>query len=181
MGTPTPIGPQRQQAEREVDIFVELVRQEMLEQVKRGGIYAGIDLSRAAAQEVVAKLPVANPWPKIVGPCYTSGSLQRELGIGRAAVSKAVRERRLLRLDTEDGATLYPAFQIRGRRMVPHLDLVLRELSAGFDSPLMWAQWLNVPVPRPNGQVGRRIDELAAGKVTELVLEAKHTAAVWAA
>ncbi len=84
-------------------------------------------------------------WADIVGPCYSSGGLQKELGVGRAALSKAVRERRALRLDTSDQRTLYPAFQVRNSALVPGLSEVLPILGAGVDDPWTWAQWSTRP------------------------------------
>ncbi len=115
----------------------------------------------------------------IVGPCYSSGGLQKELGVGRAALSKAVRERRALRLDTSDQRTLYPAFQVRNSALVPGLSEVLPILGAGVDDPWTWAQWLNTPLRGGDGVERRHIDRLAAGEVAGVVAAARRDAASW--
>jgi hypothetical protein len=84
-----------------------------------------------------------SPWAETVGPCYTSGLLQIELGVKRGAISRAVREDRLLRLTTTDGATVYPAFQVRGGALVRGLREILPVLRSGSDNPWTWARWLN--------------------------------------
>lgn len=121
----------------------------------------------------------ASPWAKVVGPCYSAESLQRELGMTPAEVETAVRELRLLCLTTPDGVVLYPAFQMRAGRIVTGLDAVLHELARGPQAPWMWAQWLNAPIMRPGGAPRRRIDELAAGNTASIVGEARHTATAW--
>lgn len=121
----------------------------------------------------------ATPWAKVVGPCYSAQSLQRELGMTPAEVEIAVRELRLLCLITSDGVVLYPAFQMRAGRIVTGLDAVLCELARGPQAPWMWAQWLNAPIMRPGGAPRRRIDDLAAGNTASIVREARHTATAW--
>lgn len=123
--------------------------------------------------------PEPNPWSDIIGPCYTDQSLSWELGVSRAWVSRAVRDLRVLQLTTADQIHVYPAFQVRDGQILPGLELVLRELANGSSSRLMWAQWLNRPRKRSDGETRRRIDELAAGHIDSLVEEARHTAAAW--
>jgi hypothetical protein len=175
--------PQRKRTEEHaIENIVSSMRTQMLVLVNHGVELSTLGAAEVIAAQLIEKLPVANPWGDIVGPCYTSGALQRELGIGRSAVSKAVNELRLLRLVTSDNVNVYPAFQVHDGAVVRGLEKVLRALHAGFDSPWMWAQWLNTPVPRPdNGHVRRRIDDLIAGDVDGVVNEAEHTAAAWAA
>lgn len=120
-----------------------------------------------------------NPWSDVVGPCFTDQSLSWELGVNRAWILDAVRDLRVLQITTADWIHIYPAFQVRDGHIVPGLELVLRELVHGSYSQLMWAQWLNRPRDRQDGETHRRIDELAAGQVDALVTEARHTAAAW--
>jgi hypothetical protein len=132
---------------------------------------------------MVDKLPVANtPWSDIVGPCYTSGGLQREIDRGRGAVSKAANELRILRLTTADGQTVYPAFQVHKGAIVPGLQPVLMALQRGVDDPWTWAQWLTARVPARHGRPARRhIDELADGDADRVLAAAQRTAVAWAA
>lgn len=123
--------------------------------------------------------PAASPWVKVVGPCYTTESLRRELGMTPSELAAAVRERQLLRLSTSDGVDLYPAFQTQAGHVVPGLEAVLQELARGPHAPWMWAQWLNAPIARHGGATRRRIEELAAGNFAAIVQEARNTAAAW--
>lgn len=123
--------------------------------------------------------PEPNPWPAVVGPCYVDESLRRELRVTGVDLIRAAQERRVLQIVTSDGVNVYPAFQVREHQIVPGLEAVLRELETGSRSALMWAQWLNQPVTRSDGQPRRRIDDLADGHVDALVDEARHTAAAW--
>ncbi len=147
---------------------------------------SGFDLTvldtNGVAQDLAVKVTsiALSPWADSIGPCYVSSSLQREIGLTRAGISKAALERRLLRLKTADGHFIYPAFQVRDGKIIDELAPVLRALNSGIDDPWTWAQWLNAPVP---GQAdGRRhIDELADGLAVKVLTDAERTAAAWAA
>lgn len=172
-----PEDPQRRQQERAAREIASSVQDQLLSLARSGEDLTSLGPGADVALLMVSRLPVVkNPWADIVGSCYTSGSLQRELGIKRGAVSKAVKEMRLLRLSTSDGKTLYPTFQVRHGRLVPGLDRVLRELSEGINDPWTWAQWLNTEY-----EGARAIDRIAAGDIESVVLEARNDAAAWAA
>lgn len=177
----------RQVQEQAVDEITAAIRSRLLERVDRGEELTNLGDVEEVAEQVVDRLPIAaSPWAEIVGPCYTSGSLQKELGRGRAAVSKAVAELRLLRLRTADGRTVYPAFQIVDGSTVRGMREVLTELRRGIDDEWTWAQWLNTPVPDESSEDGasrrrRNIDRLIAGEVDSVVKAAQRTAASWAA
>ncbi|RDV43955.1 hypothetical protein DOE76_14540 [Leifsonia sp. ku-ls] len=170
-----------------MDDIVAAVRARLLERVDRGEELTNLGDADEIAEQVVERLPIAtSPWAEIVGPCYTSGSLQKELRRGRAAVSKAVAELRLLRLRTADGQTVYPAFQVVNGAIVPGMRDVLSELRRGIDDEWTWAQWLNTAVPDQASEDGasrnrRNIDRLIAGEVEAVVKAAERTAASWAA
>lgn len=123
--------------------------------------------------------PEPTPWPDVIGPCYTGDSLKRELGVKEAEIIDAVQRLDIFQIVTADGVSVYPAFQVRDHQVVAGLNVVLRELMKGPYSPPMWAQWLNKPARRPDGNTRRRIDELAGGELDALVLEARNTAAAW--
>ncbi len=128
------------------DELLEAIRARLERLIRDGAKVSALGSPDTVAADIVARLGlVKNPWADIVGPCYSSGGLQKELGVGRAALSKAVRERRALRLDTSDQRTLYPAFQVRNGALVPGLSEVLPILGEGVDDPWTWAQWLNTP------------------------------------
>ncbi|WP_433861960.1 hypothetical protein [Streptomyces sp. L7] len=173
-----------------VDEISDAVRLRLLELVDQGAELIQLGDADDVAAQLVSRLPIANPWPEIVGPCYTSGSLQRELGVSRAALSKAVSDGRLLRLMTSDGQYVYPAFQVVDGALVRGLREVLAVLRLGAqDDPWTWAQWLNTPVPDRSAVVAegaepprrRNIERLAEGDIEGIVRDAEIAAASWAA
>ena len=127
-----------------------------------------------------AMLDDESVWPRIIGPCYTAESLARELAITTDEVVSAADDLRVLRLVAADDVSLFPSFQVRGGRIPYGLDVVLRVLRIGFDSPMMWAQWLAHRPPRPADGQKRRIDELHEGRVLYVLRDAVDTAAAWA-
>ncbi len=86
----------------------------------RGGVKVSvITKPETVIQDIVDRLGVTkSPWADIVGPCYTSGSLQRELASN--AVRFLVREG-VSRTPAPDRRwpQPYPAFQVRNRQLVP--------------------------------------------------------------
>ncbi|MGW9159283.1 hypothetical protein [Microbacterium sp. NPDC055665] len=177
-----PEDPQRQQQERARKIAADVYDQ-LVNMANHGTNLSALGPTTDVARTMVGRLATAkNPWADIVGPCYTSGALQRELGVSRAAVSKAVKELRILRVTTSDGVNLYPAFQIHGNAIVPGLDRVLRVLAVGTNSTWTWGQWLNGAGNDDDGTpLSRNIDRLIAGDIEGVVRDAEHDAAAWAA
>ena len=184
------LSPERRRVqERAVGDITAAIRVRLLERVKRGEELTSLGDADDVAEQVIDRLPVAtSPWAELVGPCYTSGSLQRELNMGRAGVSKAVRDSRLLRLVTADGRNVYPAFQVVDGALVGGMREVLGALCRGIADPWTWAQWLIAAVP--DRSVGattddlpprRNIDRLISGDVEGVVRAAERTAASWAA
>lgn len=174
----------RDERERELaatDELLAAVRARLVPLIRDGAKVTALGSADTVAADIVSRLGlVKNPWVDIVGPCYTSGGLQKELGVGRAALSKAVRERRVLRLDTSDRRTLYPAFQVRDRALVAGLADVLTALQHGADDPWAWAHWLNTPSPSPTGpELLRPIDSLADGEHASVVVAARLAAESW--
>lgn len=167
----------RPEVETEIEAVDELlaaVRGRLVTLIRGGAKVTVLGDADAVASDVVARLGlVKSPWADIVGPCFTSGGLQQELGVGRAAISKAVREGRAIRLDTSDRRTLYPAFQVRNRALVPGLSQVLTALRRGSDDPWTWAHWLNTPAPGASRrELARPIDRLADGDHVGVVASA---------
>ena len=117
-----------------------------------------------------------NPWAEIIGPCYTVASMERILGWTEIEVVEAGRTLRLLALDTDDGITLYPAFQLCDGRIIDGLTDVLRVLQTGTQSRWTWAQWLNTPFP--DGEP-TAIEKILDGRLDEILLEATHDAWSW--
>lgn len=166
-----------------VHLIVKALEQQLRARVDEGLELTGLGDAEDIAAQIIDRLPIAaSPWPDVIGPVYSSGSLQRELGVGRQAVSKAVAELRLLRLTTADGHTVYPAFQVRDGAAVRGIRPVLSALQRGIDDPWTWAQWLAAPEPVGRRDApGRHIDRLLAGDVETVVRDAERTAASWAA
>lgn len=117
-----------------------------------------------------------NPWARIIGPCYTVVSMARALEWTEAEVVEAGRTLRLLMLLTDDDVNLFPAFQLRDGRVVEGLTEVLRVLQTGTQSRWTWAQWLNTPYP--DGEA-TAIEKMLAGRLDEILLEARHDAWSW--
>lgn len=121
-----------------------------------------------------------NPWAEIVGPCYTASSLSRTLGWTETAVVEAADSLALLKLTTDDGVDLYPAFQIWDGEPVPGLVEVLRVLHTGVNGPWTWAQWLNTPLTDEDGvEQPSNAQRLREGHLADVLLEAKRDAAAW--
>jgi len=117
------------------------------------------------------------PWAKIIGPCYTTTSLAGTLGWTEAEVTKAGETLQLLVLETGDGVTLYPAFQLHAGRVVDGLSDVLAVLQTGTASHWTWAEWLNTALA--DEDVPRAIDALRAGRLDEVLRDAERDAWVW--
>ncbi|WP_460800091.1 hypothetical protein [Microbacterium sp. GXF0217] len=117
-----------------------------------------------------------NPWARIIGPCYTAASMARTLRWTEAEVVEAGHTLRLLMLLTDDDVYLFPAFQLRDGRVIEGLTNVLRVLQTGTQGRWTWAQWLNAPYPD-----GERtaIEKILAGRLDEVLLEARHDAWSW--
>lgn len=119
----------------------------------------------------------SNPWAAIIGPCYTPTSLARALGWSEAEVAAAAETLGVLELDTKEGALLYPAFQVREGKVVDGVAAVLRVLSTGTRSRWTWAQWLNTRLD--DGEGSSAIEQLRAGHLDEVLLDARHDAWAW--
>lgn len=122
-----------------------------------------------------------NPWANIIGPCYTRAAIARALGWTENEVSEAASSLRVLELLTDDDVLLYPAFQVRDGRLVEGLPQALQVLSTGTRGRWTWAQWLNTRLDDENGgELPSAIEQLAAGELEEVLLEARHDAWAWA-
>lgn len=122
-----------------------------------------------------------NPWPEIIGPCFTNDTLAALLGASPERIEADANELRLLRVISRDGVDLYPAFQLEERQAVEGLSDVLHALREGIDSPLTWAMWLTGrnPTSPADPNPARRIDRLRGGATREVLREAQHTAWAW--
>lgn len=122
----------------------------------------------------------ANPWAEIVGPCYTLTSIARVLGWTDADVTAAATTLDVLELVTDEGTLLYPAFQVREGHVVEGLGAVLMVLSTGTQSRWTWAQWMNTRLDDGDGgEEPSAIEQLRAGHLAEVLLDAQHDAWAW--
>lgn len=121
-----------------------------------------------------------NPWAKVIGPCYTVASLARALGWAEAEIATAANALMILELETVEGTLLYPAFQVHDGRVVDGLQEVLRVLATGTGSRWTWAQWLNTRLTdRKGNEEPNAIEQIRAGHLEDVLLEARHDAASW--
>ncbi len=121
-----------------------------------------------------------SPWADIVGPCYTAASFARELGWDSKQVSEGAALLTILELVTDDDVRVYPAFQLWEGRVVDGLSSVLSILSTGTAGRWTWARWLNAPVDHETGKPApSAIEQLRAGQLDNVLLDARHTAATW--
>lgn len=121
-----------------------------------------------------------NPWADIIGPCYRRASLARALGWTENEVSGAASSLRVLELLTDDDVLLYPAFQVRDGCLVEGLAQVLQVLNTGTRGRWTWAQWLNTRLDDDDGgELPSAIEQLAAGELEDVLLEARHDAWAW--
>ncbi|MFT8636742.1 MAG: hypothetical protein ABF811_02135 [Pseudoclavibacter sp.] len=130
------------------------------------------------AQRMVAVIPRRSPWNDVLGPFHSTRGVADLLGVSRQAVAKRVRTGSLVRVVTETGESLFPAFQLRSGRPLPGLLPVVRALRAGTDDEYAIAQWLAAPDPSTRRSPA---DLLAAGRTDEVLRTATRTAAAWAA
>ena len=117
-----------------------------------------------------------NPWAKIIGPCYTTSSIAAALGWTESEVIGAGEALGLLALEASDGPMLYPAFQLHNGAPVVGLTEVLAVLRTGTRGRWTWAQWLNTAFP--DGEP-TPIEMMKAGRLAEVLLEARHDAWAW--
>lgn len=121
-----------------------------------------------------------NPWARIIGPCYRADSFARALGWTGADVTRGSASLAVLELLTDEGIRLYPTFQVRDGRLVPGLQEVLQVLRTGTESRWTWAQWLNTRLDdEDGGELPSAIEQLAAGELEDVLLEARHDAWSW--
>ncbi|MHB8452780.1 MAG: hypothetical protein ACYDAQ_20350 [Mycobacteriales bacterium] len=96
----------------------------------------------------MAAVPVVHPWDEQVGPFYDTSGLRIFLGVTKQAIADRVRRRTLLAVVRREGQVLYPAFQFRGREMVPGLNEVLAVFREVRVDGWVVAAWLTTPAAR---------------------------------
>lgn len=132
------------------------------------------------AETMVAALPVSHPFDTVTGPFYDTPGLVRWLGITRQALHHRVKTAQLLACPTQDGHTVYPAWQFTsGGGTIPRLADLLKVLNAGATDPWMVALWLRAPSEQHAGRDAA--SWLAAGEDPASVMaSAREAAERWA-
>ncbi len=122
-----------------------------------------------------------NEMDRLVGPFYSTASLEEWLGISRQALDQRVRARKLLGCMATDRVRLYPSWQFTDRGLViPGLDRVLPVLAAGVDAPWTWALWLVSAIPDELEGLSPA-EWLAKGRdPVPVITLARQDAAIWA-
>ncbi|MBG0719236.1 hypothetical protein G3N18_14430 [Microbacterium sp. 2C] len=118
---------------------------------------------------------------ELAGPVFTAEAITVHLRLTWREVEALAADHSLLALTTADRATVYPSFQVVGRRLIPGLGQVLRALATGVDDPWAWLTWLRATPPARDGQLPRRsrLDQLLGGDIDEVTAAAHHTAHAW--
>ncbi|WP_285117274.1 hypothetical protein [Leifsonia sp. fls2-241-R2A-40a] len=117
-------------------------------------------------------------WETVLGPCYTTETISKRLGIPQADVELWADDLRLLRVQATE-TPVFPAWQLTDQNEpIPGLQGVLLVLRDGVNDPLSWANFLTASVGHPPT---RAIDQLNAGDVAAVLLRARHAAASWRA
>jgi hypothetical protein len=119
-----------------------------------------------------------NPWVHTVGPCYTATFARRAFDMSTQELDDARRDLRVLALETEDGETLHPMWQLREGEVINGLHEVVTTLRTGVNDPWTWVQWL-VFTPPPDDVNRSPIDEVRGGKKAQVIRDAEHIAWSW--
>lgn len=115
-------------------------------------------------------------WSAAVGPVYTTDTLRHWLGVTRQAVAARAERGTILRLTTDEGDMVYPAFQFDpAKRPLPGLSQVLKVLGGGVADPWTWAAWLNTPDETGTTNAQR----LRAGDLATVLAAAARDARAW--
>ena len=109
----------------------------------------------------------------LIGPVYDLDNTMKLLKVGsRAAISKQVKQHKLLRLTLEKGESVFPVFQFEGRAVRPEIQELLQAF--GDSDPFALAQWFNTPMDGATP-----LELIDQGRTEELLAEAKSLAARW--
>jgi hypothetical protein len=101
------------------------------------------ELGRRAALVAAAELQ----WRERLGGFLAWSDVAKVLGTvkTRQGIFDLAKRRRLLGLNTKAGHVVYPAFQLAGGRLLPHLPEVLAAFSDADANPWTIASWLVTP------------------------------------
>ena len=140
----------------------------------------GLDLAQLA-KSFARSIPSQSKseWDDLIGPFYTSSSLQERLGVTRQWLHKLRSKNHLLATPTGDSTNLYPSFQISEKNeLLPHLSSVVSLLSGAISDPWTIALWLNSKRPELNHRTPQELmrgDESAVHLVLQLAEEDART------
>lgn len=114
-----------------------------------------------------------------IGPFYTSGRVERLLGVSRQAVSERARRDRLLRVTTSDGVKVFPAFQFTATGVRSNLVPVIETLLNSGADPWTVAYWLTAPMNSFDGRTAVEVVGDGADARRRLLMQAADDAASW--
>ncbi|WP_159049543.1 hypothetical protein [Streptomyces sp. NRRL WC-3618] len=143
----------------------------------------GARASRVDAVEAPPTLPetiiLDSPrWRRVIGPVYLADQVRILIGLPHNLLDRMAGDRSIIALHTKDGQIVYPAFQFRGKHVLPGLGNILRAFPDD-DADLSWtiASWLRKPLSTLND---RSVVEALSDGDTEAALKvARATASRW--
>lgn len=137
-------------------IAAELVRK-LTAKDPTGTLLASVD-PEDFADRVVDQVDTAPLWSAHLGPVYSAKSVAAVLGVSKQAVQQ---NKGLLRMTTEDGTVVYPAYQFEGTRQARGVSPIV-QAARGEISDWTLASWF---VTENDDLAGKRpIDAIGEGK-----------------
>ena len=136
-----------------------------------------LEFAAAAIRSLVTRLKTRSTWESHVGRLLTHSQVLELTNWSKQALSQAVRDHRVLRLDSDGShAYLLAGFDDQSpARPLPGIKQALNALATA--DPLGWAaaSWLMSPQPELGGRTPR--DALTAGMSEQVAMLAQQTAA----
>lgn len=129
---------------------------------------------KSRMRSVLARASVRG-YGDLIGPVYDLENTMKLLKVTtRAAISKQVKQHKLLRLTIENGESIFPAFQFAGRAVCEDVQQVL--LAFGAADPFAVAQWFNTPLDGITP-----LELIDQGQLVRVLAEARSLAPGWQA
>jgi hypothetical protein len=117
--------------------------------------------------------PPNNPWDVAIGPFFEAETLARRLGVTESELDRLVSENQVICLTTDDGASIYPTFQVEDARLIPGLPEIWQTLGHAYDA-LDAALWLNSPLEEWSGRTAAQMLRTGGDDARAAVLEAEE-------
>lgn len=103
------------------------------------------------AERMLSVVPVQHPWDAQIGPFYDPPGVVGMLGVSKQAVADRAQRGTLLRVTTQQGRHLYPAFQFAGRRLRPAVSEELGRFRNTHVDGCAVASWFTTPAAALDG------------------------------